>query len=138
MHANNNIYQNRNGIETRSGWGSSRVRNYISSSFFSIGRNANNVFSDRQGNVYQRGNQGQWQQRTNWPKTSLYTHSPEITRNLDRQQQMRTSGQSRAQNFQNAAHFSPGTFGGFHSAALGGGGGFHAGGGGFHGGGGRR
>ena len=68
----------------------------------------------------------------------MNTYSPEITRNLDRQQQMQQSVQFRTQNFQNSAGFSRGAFGGFHSTALGGGG-FHGGsGGGFHGGGGGR
>jgi hypothetical protein len=117
----------------RSGSGISGDRNMNNRSFIPFGRNggrnSNNVFSDRLGNVYQRGNRGQWQQQTNRPRASVDTYSPDITRNLDRQQQMRVSGQFRSQNFQNSAGFSPRAIGGFHSASVGGGG-FHGGGGG--------
>ncbi|MDP9041615.1 MAG: hypothetical protein M3N30_06500 [Bacteroidota bacterium] len=131
MHPNNNIYQDRRGIITRTGSGIAERGNNVSRPFFSNGRNgartSNNVFSDRQGNVYQRGSLGQWQQHTNSSRTPVNTYSPSITRNLDRQQQMRAFGQSRAQSFQNSAGFSQRAFGGFHG---GGGGGFHGGGGG--------
>ena len=62
----------------------------------------NNVFSDRQGNVYQRSTQG-WQQRSNrsWAPVDN-TQRPDVVRNLDRQQQMRDRGQVRTQNFQSA------------------------------------
>jgi hypothetical protein len=123
MHSNNNIYRNRNGVETRNGLG-------ISGGRYNGNRTANNVFSDRQGNVYQRGTQGQWQRQSNRLRTPVNTYSPDINRNLDRQQQMRAFGQSRVQSFQRTNGFSSRSFGGFR------GGGFSAGG--FHGGGGGR
>jgi hypothetical protein len=67
---------------------------------------ANNVYSDRQGNVYQRAGQGQWQQRSNRQWAPVNNNPPEVTRNLDRQQQMRDRGQVRTQNFQRAQSFS--------------------------------
>ena len=123
MHSNNNIYRNRNGVETRNGLG-------ISGGRYNGNRTANNVFSDRQGNVYQRGTQGQWQRQSNRLRTPVNTYSPDINRNLDRQQQMRAFGQSRVQSFQRTNGFSSRSFGGMR------GGGFSAGG--FHGGGGGR
>ncbi len=66
----------------------------------------NNVYADRQGNVYQRGGQGQWQQRSNRQWAPVNNNPPEVTRNLDRQQQMRDRGQVRTQNFQRAQSFS--------------------------------
>jgi hypothetical protein len=130
MHSDNNIYRFRNGIETRNGFGISNDRIFGSRPTFSnrLGRSVNNVFSDRLGNVFQRGSSGQWQM--NSPVTRVNGFSPETISNLDRQQQMREAGQSRVQNFQHSAGFSPGAIGGFHGAAFGGGG-FHGGGGGF-------
>ena len=93
----------------------------------------NNVYSDRQGNVYQRSVQG-WQQRSNrsWAPVDN-TQRPDVVRNLDRQQQMRDRGQVRTQNFQSARS----NFGGGRSStsapramSSGGGGGRSSGGGG--------
>jgi hypothetical protein len=129
MHFDNNIYRYRNGVETKNGFGISNDRNFGNRPAFSnrFGRSANNVFSDRLGNVFQRGSRGQWQM--NSPVTHVNSFSPETISNLNRQQQMREAGQSRVQSFQHSAGFSPGAFGGFHPAAFGGGG-FHGGGGG--------
>ncbi len=64
------------------------------------------IFSDRQGNVYQRSNQG-WQQRENrqWAPVN---NRPDVIRGLDRQQQMRDRGEMRAQNFERARSFNGG------------------------------
>ena len=109
-----------------------------------LGRN--NVFGDRDGNVYRRTNQG-WEQRdrNNWsrpearPQPSFASQRPA----LDRDFNSRARGTERAQNFQRAGGdgfggrggggYSPGG-GGFR----GGGGGFSRGGGGGFRGGGRR
>jgi hypothetical protein len=60
----------------------------------------NNITTDRQGNVYQRGNQGQWQQRQQrqWQPVN----NSQQVQNLNRQQQMQNRGQVRSQNFQQA------------------------------------
>ena len=63
---------------------------------------SNNVFSDRQGNVYQRGQQGQWQQRQSRSWSPANNARPEVIQNLNRDQSMRDRGQSRMQNFQRA------------------------------------
>jgi hypothetical protein len=60
----------------------------------------NNVFSDRQGNVYQRNQStNQWQQRqsNSWRPVG---NNPAVQQNLNRQQQMQNRGQVRTQNFQ--------------------------------------
>ena len=61
------------------------------------------VLSDQQGNVYQRSNEGQWQQRQqNQWKPVTPSQRPEVLQNLNRQQQMMDRGQTRTQNFQSA------------------------------------
>jgi hypothetical protein len=57
----------------------------------------NNVFSDRNGNVYRRNQQGNWQQRSqgNWQNN----RSGNI-QNLDRNAQVRNRGAARTNNFQ--------------------------------------
>ncbi|HEV2483680.1 MAG TPA: hypothetical protein VGS79_28635 [Puia sp.] len=107
----------------------------------SVGRPGGNVFSDRQGNVYQRNQStNQWQQRStnnSWrPVQNAGT-----TQSLNRQQQMFNRGQVRTQNFQQSRSFAPSRpSGGFSRPSGGfsrpsGGGGRPSGGG---GGGGRR
>lgn len=68
--------------------------------------NGNNVFSDRQGNVYQRNRStNQWQQRE--PNNSWRPVQNANTRQgLNRQQQQFNRGQVRTQNFQQARTFS--------------------------------
>jgi hypothetical protein len=59
------------------------------------------VLSDQQGNVYQRSNEGQWQQRQqNQWKPVAPAQKPEVLQNLNHQQQMMDRGQVRTQNFQ--------------------------------------
>ncbi|MES1214894.1 MAG: hypothetical protein ABUT20_05195 [Bacteroidota bacterium] len=62
-------------------------------------RPANNVFSDRDGNVYQR-NQNQWQQRQPNQWSPVQRSNNNTIQNLDRQQQLRTRGEVRSQNFE--------------------------------------
>jgi hypothetical protein len=93
------------------------------------------VFTDRQGNVYERNVQGQWQQRINrqWRPMG---NRPMVRQNLQRQQNMGQRGQVRMQNFQRARSFGASHVGGIRAGGFGGG---HFGGGGGHfgGGGGR-
>jgi len=132
VHYNNNIYRNRSGIVARDGSGFAGGRNDHdragSRNGIGGGRPANSVLTDRQGNVYQRGAQGGWQQHFIRGGTQSNNPAPGLSRNLDRQQQMRDRGQMRTQNFQRVQQFSAPRSGGFHIPA----GGFH---GGFHGGG---
>jgi hypothetical protein len=92
-----------------------------------VGRPGGNVFSDRQGNVYQRSQStNQWQQRS--PNNSWRpVQNQGTTQNLNRQQQMFNRGQVRSQNFQQARSFSapsrPSGGGGFSRPSGGGGGG---------------
>ena len=61
------------------------------------------VLSDQQGNVYQRSNEGQWQQRQqNQWKPVTPAQNPGVVQNLNRQQQLQERGQVRTQNFQSA------------------------------------
>ncbi len=63
---------------------------------------ANNVYSDRNGNVFQRNQaNNQWQQRQSnqWRPVQ---NSNQAVQNLNRQQQMRDRGQTRTQNFERA------------------------------------
>ncbi len=99
-----------------------------------LGRN--NVFADRDGNVYRRTDQG-WQQRdrNNWsrPETRPQTNFANQRPALDRDYGSRARGAERAQNFQRSSGggFAGGRSGGFSR----GGGGFGGrGGGGFRGG----
>jgi len=111
--------------------------NSVSGRGFRSGQNAarsNNVFSDRQGNVYQRGQQGGWQQRENrqWRPVTGSTQ-PDVIRNLNRQQQMRDRAEMRTQNFERARSnsfngggrpsFGSGGGGGSSRPSFGGGGG---------------
>ena len=90
----------------------------------------NNVFSDRSGNVYQRNpSNNQWQQRSNnsWRPVQ---NNPSVQQNLNRQQQMRDRGQTRAQNFNQARTAPSRPSGGFSRPSGGGGGSRPSGGGG--------
>ncbi len=63
----------------------------------------NNVYSDRQGNVFQRNQStNQWQQRSSSNSWRPVGNNPGVQQNLNRQQQMRDRGQVRTQNFQQA------------------------------------
>ena len=93
------------------------------------------LYSDRQGNVYQRAQpnsnsqpNSNWQQRQNRTWSPVNNSRPEV-QNLNAQQMNRSRGEQRAQNFQRIPS-SPSS-GGFHpSGGGGGGGGSRSGGGG--------
>jgi hypothetical protein len=99
------------------------------------GAQRSSLYSDRQGNVYQRPQQSSsWQQRTNRAWSPVNNTRPEV-QNLNAQQMNRSRGEQRAQNFQRIPS-SPSS-GGFHSSggggsrpSSGGGGGSRSGGGG--------
>jgi hypothetical protein len=126
MRYRNNLYANRSGIIPRD-YGES-FGNYNNRLFSA----ENAIFSDRHGNVFQRGGQGIWQQRMNRQWSPVRNEQFNMTSNLNRQQQMFERGQMRAQNFQRASTMSGMRFGssggfaggGFRSASPAGGG-FH-------------
>jgi hypothetical protein len=79
------------------------------------------IYSDRQGNVYQRPQQNSnWQQRQNRAWSPVNNTRPEV-QNLNTQQMNRNRGEQRAQNFQRIPS-SPSS-GGYHPSGGGGGGG---------------
>lgn len=97
---------------------------------FGSARPGNRVFTDHDGNVYQRGNQGQWQQRQQRQWQPVDNNRRDVIQNLNRQQQMQNRGEMRAQSFQqfrSGGSFRPSggsrpSFGGGGSRSLGGGG----------------
>lgn len=64
-------------------------------------RNPNNVLTDKQGNVYQKNDDGNWQQRNNnqWQNTDR--NQPSVNQ-MDKQQQMRDRGNTRESSFNNS------------------------------------
>jgi hypothetical protein len=112
------------------------------------GSSRSSLYSDRQGNVYQRPQtNSNWQQRQNRSWAPVNNARPEVQQNLNRQQVDRSRGEVRAQNFQripsspSSGGYRPsGGGGGGGARPSGGGGGHSSGGGGGHssGGGGRR
>ena len=133
MRSNNNVYRSRQGVipgarGNSGGIGNNGLRG--NNSLRSQG--GNNVFSDRQGNIYRRGEQGQWQQRVNrgWSPVNAAAN-----RGLEQQRQMNARGAVRAQNFQRASNFGGMRFSGGGGHFSGGGGHFGGGGGGRGGGG---
>lgn len=150
VNSSNNIYRNRGGVVTRSnarpgggynrptnnrpystrpGGGFNNPRPNAVGSRPANGGNYNNrvngrpggsIYSDRQGNVYQRGQQGQWQQRQSRSWTPANNARPEVIQNLNRQQLSRDRGQMRTQNFERAR---PAPSGGGNSFRPSGGGG---------------
>jgi translation initiation factor IF-2 len=86
------------------------------------------LYSDRQGNVYQRQqSNSDWQQRQNRSWNPVNNSRPEV-QNLNAQQMNRNRGEQRAQNFQRIPS-SPSS-GGYHPSGGGGGGRPSSGGGG--------
>lgn len=147
VYYSNNIYRNRGGVVTRDnarfvagnsrssynrpgtpgGNGGNGIRpgggyNRPMNATSPRSSNRPSVFSDRQGNVYQRGGQG-WQQRENRQWAPVNNNRPDVIRNLDRQQQMRDRGETRAQNFERARSFNGGGNPGFSRPAPSSGGG---------------
>ncbi|MBS1975155.1 MAG: hypothetical protein JST13_12455, partial [Bacteroidetes bacterium] len=97
--ANNSRYQNSN---MRPGF-NNRPNGNVQPGFQTRPNPQNNVYSDRNGNVFQRNYQNnQWQQRQqNQQWKPVQRNAPQI-QNLNRQQQMRDRGFMRSQNFQQA------------------------------------
>jgi hypothetical protein len=63
----------------------------------------NNVYSDRNGNVYQRNQtNNQWQQRQSNNQWRPVANNSQSAQNLNRAQQQRDRGQTRSQNFERA------------------------------------
>jgi hypothetical protein len=62
-------------------------------------RESNNVFTDRDGNVYQRDNKGNWNQRDNKSNSWKPSNSPS-TNNLNRESADRNRGNMRTNNYQ--------------------------------------
>jgi hypothetical protein len=96
------------------------------------------VYSDRQGNIYQRSqSNNNWQQSQNRSWAPVNNARPETMQNLERQQINRSRGQTLSQNFQripsspSSGGYRPsGGGGGFHPSGGGGGGGSRPSGGG--------
>jgi hypothetical protein len=102
----------------------------------SSGSGRPSIYSDRQGNIYQRPqSNSSWQQRQNRAWSPVNNNRPEV-QNLDRQQLNRSRGEMRSQNFQRIPS-SPSS-GGFRPSGGGGGGGNYRPSGGGGGGGGSR
>jgi len=100
---NINIYNRRQGIATTN-INRGRLNNSVTGrnnavrpSFATPNRGNNNVYTDRQGNVF-RNDRGNWQQRNNsqWRATDNHPSRPE----LDKDRQQRDRGMQRDNNFQ--------------------------------------
>jgi hypothetical protein len=109
------------------------------------GSTRSSVYSDRQGNVYQRSQaNSNWQQRQNraWAPVNNGNGRSQTMQNLERQQINRSRGQTMSQNFQripsspSSGGYRPSGGGGSHPSGGGGGGSHSSGGGGSRGGGG--
>jgi hypothetical protein len=113
----NNIYNNRNDVSTRDvqrGSAGNRVtqpsagtrdvqnRGQNQASQQPATRGNNNVYADKNGNVYQKNNNGNWQERDNknnqWQNADRNQSS---VNQMDREQQMRDRGNTRQSNFNN-------------------------------------
>jgi hypothetical protein len=120
MRYDNNAYRGRAGVSTGGFAGGGGVRGGGD-----VRGGGGNLFADRDGNVYRRNEQGQWEQRVNRAWSPMGGRA-----DLQRQQDMRSRGQVRTGNFQRASNFGGMRFGGGGAAHFGGGGGGHFGGGG--------
>jgi hypothetical protein len=120
MRYNNNVYRGRAGVIARP---RTAPGAFAGQGGFRAGYNP--VFSDREGNIYRRNAQGEWQQRANrqWAPMG---NRPMVRQNLERQQYMGQRAQVRMQNFQRATNFGASRVGGMR---FGGGGGHFSGGG---------
>jgi hypothetical protein len=138
VNSSNNIYRNRGGVTTRnnsrpigtvrnmnsrpqsarSGTGYNNTRTNAAGSRAISGADRSGIYTDRQGNVYQRGQQGQWQLRQNRSWSPVNNSRSATIQGLNRQQDMRARGQMRTQNFQRAA---PSSAGSYRSSGGGGG-----------------
>jgi hypothetical protein len=123
------------GFNSQTGTNGSAAGRPNNGSSLSNGTTRPSVYSDRQGNVYQRPQaNSNWQQRQNRTWAPVNNSRPEVQQNLDRQQVNRSRGETRAQNFQripaspSSGGYRPSSGGGRPSG--GGGGGSHPSGGG--------
>jgi len=119
VHANNNLYRGRTGITEGGDFRGGRPgvepgRGAEPGRAVEPGRNDGRVVTDRQGNVFQRDGNGQWQTRSGG---GARPSAPQ----LDRQAQQQQRGTMRANNFQHAQSFSAPHFGGFRGGFGGGG-----------------
>ena len=131
IHANNNLYRGRTGVADAAAFRGGRPgvepgRPGVDAGRpggpgGEPGRNEGRVVTDRQGNVFQRDNNGQWQTRS---AGGARPSAPQ----LDRQSQMQQRGAMRANNFQRAQHFAAPHVGGFGGGFRGGFGGGRGGG----------
>lgn len=112
LYAHNNLYHGRPGVKDRRDRGSLGDR---------LGARPTSTFADREGNVFQRDDNGQWQARSAGGRAE--------TPALDRMQHVQQRGAYRTVNFRQMQRFSAPHFGGF-GGGVHGGGGFH---GAFHG-----
>jgi hypothetical protein len=123
MYAHNNLYYGRSGVRGHDEFG----RGYSGGEDRRGGtvrgggalRGGGSAFTDRRGNVFQRDERGQWQNRSG--RGDVRPNGP----GLEQQRQMQERGAFRAASFQRAQSVGTPHFGGFR-----GGGGFHGGGGG--------
>jgi hypothetical protein len=118
MHYNNNVYRGRPGVVAPPERGGTAVSgNNGSRSSSATGRT---IMTDRQGNVYQKAENGNWQQRVN----KAWTPAPATnTQRLNTQNQNSSRGAVRATNFQHASNFGSIRSGGGARFSGGGGGG---------------
>ena len=81
-------------------WITKRMDDLVTGTILHSGSNRPSIYSDRQGNVYQRPqSNSNWQQRQNRSWSPVNNARPEV-QNLNRQQMNRSRGEMRAQNFQ--------------------------------------
>ena len=123
--SHNNIYNNHNGVTTRDvnragnnanfnrgNSGSNQVGNGNQGGGANAGganrpatrpsTGNNNVFADKSGNVYQKANNGGWNQRDNKSSSWKPSSNNPSAGNLNRQSQMRDRGNQRASNYNRA------------------------------------
>jgi len=138
IHSGGNIYKGRTGISFRNNAGNiNRFSANNGKDKYQEGRafdKNSNVFADKQGNAFQRNENGKWQSSNQ--RNDQRDIRP--VNDLDKQQAFRDAGQMRSQNFQRARAFST-HMGSFGESGFAGEGGFRGGfsGGGFRGGGAR-
>ncbi|PWT70698.1 MAG: hypothetical protein C5B59_20050 [Bacteroidetes bacterium] len=141
----NNIYNNRNGVSTmdkkpgqsvgsgnrgtnrpQAGTGAVGTRPPSANNQLPNNRQAptsrqnNNVYADRDGNVFQKDDKGNWNQRDNRSQSWQSARDNPSTNNLNRESQARDRGNNRANNFNQQRSM---------SGSRGGGGGMRGGGG---------
>lgn len=123
------------GFNNQTGTNGSAAGRPNNGSNISGGTTRPSVYSDHQGNVYQRPQaNSNWQQRQNRAWAPVNSARPEV-QNLDRQQVNRSRGETRAQNFQripsspSSGGYRPSSGGGSRPSGGGGGGSHPSGGG---------